>query len=345
MAGTNGRADRSRALSATRLMFTAPGRVELLPYDPGRPGRGEVLYRTLVSLISSGTEVAKYSGTQQVTYPSGDPYAAIGEVIEVGEGVTDVAPGDRIYTYGLHASVAKTSVLYVKVPGSLAPETAVFCRMASIAITAVRVSDVTLGDPVAVIGLGLVGNLCAQLFRLAGAEVIGLDLSARRRELARACGLAQVVEPGEDGGVAAVKELTGGEGARCTVEAVGVPRVALTACDMTAKLGEVIWLGSPRGEYEANVTDLLNRVHLWGHGCLTFKGAHEWRYPVQPAPGVRHSMWGNCHYLIGQIAAGRLVVDPLRTHVLSPHEAVDAYEGLKSRKDDYVGVVFDWSRL
>ncbi len=331
-------------MQAQQLVITEVGHIGLEPYDPGRPGPGEVLYRSLVTLISTGTEGARFSGLQPTAFPFAPGYAAVGEVLEVGSQVTDVAPGDRIFTYGNHASIARTKTLYAKLPDGLAPERAVFARLANVALTAIRVSDVALGDSVAVIGLGLVGNCCAQLFELAGAEVMGLDLSPRRRAIAAACGIRQVLEPGDDGGVAAVLGATGGEGARCTVEAVGIPALVMTACQMTGRRGEVILLGSPRGACVTDVTPLLDQVHLWGNGCVTLKGAHEWRFPAKPSDGVRWSLLGGCRFLLQQIAAGRLRTEPLLTHTVSPHDAPDIYPSL-GRKDEHLGIVFDWSRL
>jgi threonine dehydrogenase-like Zn-dependent dehydrogenase len=333
-------------MKAQLLALVEPSKVELVDYDPGQPKAGEVLYRTVSSLISPGTGVAKFTGLQPVELPFATGYASCGEVLECGPGVTDVRPGELIFTYGRHATHDLSRTLYAKVPASLPPLLAPFVRLANVALTAVRVSEVELGDWVAVLGLGLVGNFASQLFRLNGAEVVGLDLSPRRRELATACGVPHVVDAtGADGGVAEVKALTGGQGALHTVEAVGYPPLAMTACRMTARRGEVIWVGSPRGEWTVDATELLNQVHLWGNGCLTFKGAHEWRIPTRPVEGLKHSLLSGCRMLLQLAAERRLVIQPLHTHTLSPAEGQAGFEGLRGRQDEYVGVVFDWSRL
>ena len=214
-------------------------------------------------------------------------------------------------------------------------------------------SDLELGDWAAVIGRGSVDILCAQLPHLAGVDAIGIDLVPQRLELSRACGVRHHVDgsAGDEATRQRVLDLTSGRGVVATVEAVGNPRTIHLTSQLTGKLCEVILLGSPRGAYEADVTQVLNYVHLWGNGCLTFKGAHEWRYPVRAGalregdPAPKHSLERNTRIVFDLMRTGRLVYRPLRTHLLSPHQAQEAYVGLRDHKNDYLGVVFDWTAL
>src|SRR6202020_1660701 len=98
------------------------------------------------------------------------------------------------------------------------------------------------------IGLGMVGNLAAQLFRLTGAQVIGVDPSATRRRMAKECGIPHVIAGTEAEIAEQVKQITGGKMANVTVDAVGHSAIALQAVHLTASSGEVIVLGSPRSE-------------------------------------------------------------------------------------------------
>lgn len=333
-------------MNARRIVFTSPDVVELLDFefDASDLASDEIALKTHYSLISAGTELACLRGLEGwARLPFTPGYAACGEIIATGDGVSGYAPGDMVFAYTGHVSHARTNRLYAHLPEGLDPKLAPFTRMAAVSITALRVSEAELGDPVAVLGLGLVGNLAAQLFTLAGCEVIGIDVSPRRRELAHLCGVKHVVD-GADDVVAAVSELTTGEMCPTVVEATGVPAVAEKAALLAGKLGEVILLGSPRGEYQANLTEFLNHIHLWGK-CVTFKGAHEWRYPVHKDPGgfTKHSLPRNIEILLGLIAEGRLQVAPLLTHVLPPSECAAAYAGLRDKRDEYVGVIFDWT--
>jgi 2-desacetyl-2-hydroxyethyl bacteriochlorophyllide A dehydrogenase len=326
-------------------MFTAPNVVEAqdFAFDHDGLGGAQIAVRTHYSLISPGTELACLAGIESwAPHPFAPGYAACGEVLAVGDGVREVRPGDRVFTYTGHASHAKTDSLYAKVPDGLDMKLVPFARMAAVSITSLRVSAAELGDRVAVIGLGLVGNLAAQLFTLAGCEVIGIDVSAHRRELARQCGVAHVVDGGGDV-AAAIADLTGGAMCETVVEATGLPALAETSATLAGKQGEVILLGSPRGAHTADLTPFLNQIHIWGN-CVTFKGAHEWRFPrvKDPQGFQKHSLPRNIEILLKLIAAGRLHVEPLLTHVLPPERAPEAYAGLRERKDEWLGVVFDW---
>ncbi len=319
------------------------------------PAPDEVVIRTLVSIISPGTELACLAGLADwAPFPFRPGYGAIGEVIAVGEAVKDVKVGDIILTHSNHASHAKARVITVMVPDGLPPEEAVFARMADVSITALRVSNAELGDRVAVIGLGLVGNLAAQLFQLAGCEVIGLDRIPKRLAIAQACGISAVVNTDETDPVQAVKELTEGRGCEVVVDATGNPAATLLAPQLAAKYGEVILLGSYFGRrLETNVTDLLERIHLSGHGCITFKGAHEWRYPVKEtrddilpiernAHFYKHSVERNAKITLRLIRDGKLQVKPLLTHLVKPKQCAEVYFGLRDKPSEYLGVVFDW---
>jgi len=336
-------------MQARQIVFSEPDKVELqfFDYDLGNLAPEDVVIRISHSLISPGTELACLRGTESwARHPFLPGYAGCGEVLAVGSAVKDVAVGERVFSYTKHASVTQARVLVAPVPEGLDSLRACFARMAAVSITAPRLSDAELGDHVAVIGLGLVGNLCAQLFGMAGCEVIGIDLSAARCETARRCGLRHVVHGGVDEAKAYIADLTGGKMCEAVVEAIGAPAVVARAAELAGKLGEVILLGSPRGEYIGNITEVLNQVHLWGNGCITFKGAHEWRYPTRRDRNgqIKHSLERNVEILMRLIAEGRLHVDELITHVLPPEQCVQAYMGLRDRKDEYMGVLFDWTR-
>ncbi len=331
-----------------QIVFPAPNVAELqqVALDPTALGPEDIALRTLYSLISPGTELACLRGTESwAKLPFAPGYAGVGEVMAVGERVAQVHVGERVLSYSRHASHTLARTLVAPLPVGLDPQRACFARLAAVAMTALRASDAELGDRVAVIGLGLVGNLAAQLFQLAGCEVIGIDASSARCRVAQTCGVGQAIAAPIEEAISQVRALTGGALCGTVVEATGVPAVGYRAPELAGKLGEVIYLGSPRGAYEGDVTALLDRVHLWGNGCVTLKGAHEWRYPVHrdPAGQVKHSIERNVAILLGLIASGRLRVDPLITHILPPSACTQAYAGLREHPDEYLGVLLDWT--
>lgn len=329
-------------------MFTCPGQAELQSFaTPAISQPSDVLIETEFSIVSAGTELACRAGIESwAPLPFCPGYGSVGKVVAKGSAAKDVEIGQRILTFGKHARHAFVENIAVPVPEGLDPAEAVFARMASVAITSLRASDAELGDYVAVIGLGLVGNLAAQLFALSGCEVIGIDLSARRREQAKACGIPHTLAPGPDL-AARVAAITGGRLCNTVVEATGLAAVATdTAPLLVGKQGEIVLLGSPRAPHHTNVTPFLNQLHLC-RPTAAVKGALEWRYPVRDdGEGFcKHSIERNVRLLLRLLAQGKLKVAPLLTHRASPADCHAVYEGLANQKDVYTGVVFDWSRV
>lgn len=333
-------------------------------------GPGQALVRAEYSIVSSGTEGAGFTDlvrempnlqSLQLSYPRRTGYGHLGIVEAVGPGVAGVKPGDRVLTFSAHGSLTTAVVerppgvpprgsrsgFALHVPKDMDGRRAVATRMAGVAMTAVRSSSVQPGDRVVVIGLGLVGNFAAQLFQLAGAHVLGLDVSAKRLEVARACGIRAVHDSSAGDPVAAVRDWCGAAdssgGAEIVVEAIGRSELVMQAVEMTGRFGETILLGSPRARVTADVTPMLTRLHIL---AIRMIGALEWTYPLpEESERARFTIERNYKEILGWIRDGRLVVDPLISHVLSPRDCQQAYDGLTNRKDEYTAVVFDWSQL
>jgi threonine dehydrogenase-like Zn-dependent dehydrogenase len=190
---------------------------------------GGVLVQTVASLISSGTERAtialggktllgkalerpdlvrqlfrrlKTSGVADVIATVRARldtavalgYSSAGVVLEVGAGAEEFAVGDRVACAGAgHAGHAEVNWvprnLCVKIPPNVSFESAASVAVGAIALQGVRVAEVKLGERVAVIGLGLVGQLAAQILQAAGCVVWGLDPDPERVRLANELGI------------------------------------------------------------------------------------------------------------------------------------------------------------
>ncbi len=311
----------------------------------------EVLVKTAYSLVSAGTELTCLAGVESwFTFPSTPGYTSVGEVVKVGDQVVAVSPGDKVYTWGGHKQYNRINLgergsICLPAPAGIELPLVPFTRMITIALTALRVSDIELGDFVAVIGLGLVGNFAAQVARLQGGNVIALDHNPGRVALAAECGIKSALVMEGPSVAGKVDEITDGRGVTTLIEASGRPGALLDGLPLVGRYGEVILVGIVRGEYEANLTEALDYIHLDPQGNVTFKGAHEWRYPVARDPFVKHSIERNSEIAMELIRSGALKAAPLHTHTLPPDDAASAYNGLKNSKNEYIGVVFDWTGI
>lgn len=315
-----------------------------------QPGPTELLIRCLYSLISAGTELAMYTHSHigfsdpantYAKYPFYPGYTAVGQVEAVGSAITGFAPGEIVYYPGFHqhyafVDPAQTTMLHV--PPDLPLPHVPFVRMAEIAYTSVLMSSVQPGDTVAVLGLGLVGHLAAQLFQLEGATVIGIDLTALRRQLAGQAGIRHLVDAQTQDAVAAVQEHTGGEGAAIVVEATGSPSLVETALAMAREKGEVILLGSTRGRAEV---DVYNHIHRRG---VTLKGAHGRLVPRHAPPGEIDQVDVDKR-MLQWLHEGRLQVEHLVTEMVRPEQAEvqRAYESLHNAKDKVMAILIEWT--
>ncbi len=315
-------------------------------FDEREIPSGYFLLKTLYSLVSAGTETACYMG-QEAWFPlPGTPgYACAGEVVAIGDNVKSVAVGDIVFCHGKHAAMQlmPDDCLPVKITAGTDPRYALFTRMAAISISAVRVSDIELGDDVMVIGLGLIGNFAAQLAALQGANVLGTDLSRLRLDTARDCGIAHTLcsVPGADL-TEEIKKAFDGRMPSTVIDATGIPRVIEQGMNYVGRGGTMILLGSPRGEYNGNVTNVLQHVHQFRYK-VNLVGAHEMVAPRMDTPFVKHSSQRNERICLDLIGNGGLKVEKLLTKVLKPEQANEVYQAVIHGDETYFGVVYDWN--
>lgn len=310
----------------------------------------DVIVRNRFSLVSAGTELACLAGIESWFPIPGTPgYVAVGEIIESGPANSELKSGDLVYCYGPHAEIFKIqngdrwSGICLKIPEGLDPDIATFTRMGNIAITALRVSNIEIGDIVAVTGLGPIGNLAAQLAQMQGAKVLAFDISEKRLQIAKECGIENVMNSRSEDLESLVNEFTGGKGFSSYIDASGRSEVIESFLKYVSLYGEAVLVGTPRSPWETNITDTFQRVHLWTHGSVTLKGALEFRYPTHEIEFEKHSSERNSKILMEMLKTGRLKVKPFYTHKADPADAQKIYNGLKEKKDDYIGVVFDWT--
>lgn len=338
-------------MQGTRLVSSRIGEMTLETFDvPDQLPPNSILVRTGTTMISPGTEVANYLGRTterppERTEPYYPGYSYAGEVIAVGEGMEQFQVGDRVTGPLPHASIALEArperlARITRIPDDVTDVQAAFSQLGCIALNGVRKAQIQLGEKVVVVGAGLVGLLAARLSQINGAlAVVSLDLVASRRATAREFGVDAAVEPDST----EAKELLGRvapNGFDVVIEATGAATAFVPALRIAGRAARVILLGSTRGVVEG--FSPYADAHLKG---LSIIGAHVW---TAPTAATEHDKWtepANRRILLDLMANGRFSVEDLVTHTIAPAEAGDAFAGLASEPDEYVGVQIDWRRL
>ncbi|MFD7534689.1 bi-domain-containing oxidoreductase [Streptomyces sp. NPDC059819] len=345
---------------------------------------GGVLVRSAYSLISTGTELMKVSEAgmsmlgkarsrpdqvakvMQSVATNGVPatyrkvmgkldsytplgYSLCGVVERVGAGIDDVKVGDLVSCAGnehaLHAElnwVPKN--LYTPVPDGLAPHQAAFGTVGSIALQGVRRGESQLGDVALVIGLGLIGQLVAQLLTASGVRVVGVDPDPARCELAERVGAAACGDPSSAAVEAVVAELTGGHGVDQVYLAAG--GASNQPVELAARLcrdrGRVVDIGKCRLDlpwnayYEKELDVRFSR----SYGPGRYDPEYELDGRDYPIGYVRWTERRNLACFLDLVARGRVDVRPLVSHTADFADAVETYRRLKDGDLKAVAVLF-----
>ena len=329
-----------------RIIFTEPGRAELQEFEVRDPGDNEVQVKVQYNLISAGTEKAYLSGSPNMghKFPTNPGYSSVGVVTKKGKDVKSFEVGDRVFVaYGGHASYnVKKASSVVKIPDGVKFEDAVFTRLASFPLLALRRARVEMGESVVVVGLGMLGLFGVQLAKIAGGlPVIAVGNRDIRKQKARESGADFVYSP-DDVDLAekiiANTKISGNGGADVVLETSGSIDGLLSSLKYTAKWGRVMVNGCNR--ITDKPIDLYRYVHLKGVSII---GAHDFtRYPYNSAPG-NWTAKRDYMTLLGYMQDGRLKPSILEPQFVSPADTTQVYDRLLNDRQFPLGVVFDWT--
>lgn len=330
------------------ILFTGVNQVEVVTEVTPEPGPGEVLLEARCTLISTGTEGIIFShlydpGThwdRWVQYPFHPGYSFVGRVVSVGSGVDQVKPGDRVAARANHRQFTTLPAhsLY-SVPGAVSDEDAAWFGIANIVQIAVRRASHTMGDAVAVVGLGLLGQLVVQYARLMGARmVIAIDPASRRLDMAKDHGATHTLPIDAATAVDEVIKLTG-SGADVVYDVTGHADVFPNCLRMARRLGKVVLLGDTGYPGKQCLTpDVVTRgLHLIG--------SHDSNAPQTSSDPLVWDHHRMAQLFFEYLQRGDMRVSDLVTHRYAPHEAPEAYAMLRDRRSEAMGVLFDWTRL
>ena len=330
-------------VTSVRVVFPERGRVELEEFDIPEVGPAQVVVRTRWSLISSGTERtvlhARFEpGTHWEPYgryPSYPGYSAVGEVVAVGDAVSDLVVGDVVAARIGHASHQLIDAIgCTRVPDGIDARDATWFAFAKIARMGVQVADFGLDARILTLGAGMIGQMIVRWANAAGvASNVVVDPVPTRLELA-ARGGATATSTASVTDRDAVLDACRGIEPDVVIDATGNADVFTAALRLVAFRGRVVLVGNTGEPSKQRLTDdVLNR-------CLTIVGAHDiMSMLASPWDGDRRLH----EHFFHLACTGRFDLGGLITDVFAPSAAEVAYRALDERPGETLGVAFDWA--
>ena len=330
----------------TEKAKVATGRSNLVQKARKRP---DDVRKVLDKARSEGIARTVRAVRSKLDEPSPLGYSSAGVVLAVGERVRDLLPGDRVACGGeaiaVHAEVAQVpGNLCVPIPGELSFVDAAFATVGSIAMQGVRQADVRLGERVAVIGLGLVGQLTGQILRASGCLVAGVDLDSELVQSALLNGSCDegFARGGLDG--SDLPSALAGVDAVIVTAATQSPDPANFAAALCRDRGRVVIVGDVRIDiqrepYFAKELDLrLSR----SYGPGRYDNEYEDRGLDYPIGYVRWTERRNMAEVLRLAEAGLISVDRLVTRTVPVEDAETVFDELMEAERSPLGVALTY---
>ncbi|MBI4317906.1 MAG: zinc-binding alcohol dehydrogenase, partial [Chloroflexi bacterium] len=312
--------------------------MELDAIEELMPGPGEVLVQTSFTAVSPGTERASLLRLPNAgrAFPQYPGYSGAGQIVAVGPRVSRLRVGDVVAAGVHHASVATLPENRVfSVPKELDLAQASFFQLGVIALQAFRKGRPAMGQRVAILGQGLVGQLLIQLSVACGAHpVTAVARTPARADLSEYSGAHHVLSLERDYGA------VDGVDADLTYEATGNPAALHAAIRCTRAGGRIVLAGSSRG-----VTEHLDLHHIARDRALTLVGAHVATMPKCDSSSGAWTQEREGKTFLRFLQLGTLRLGGLITDRVSPAESGGFYRRLCSENGRTTGAVFDWGQL
>ena len=332
------------------IVITEPYKVAIEQAETPEPEPGQILVRTTLSGISAGTEMNLYRGTnpdlvrrrwgERFVYPFVPGYQALGVVEHRSPDVTGFEVGDRVFTGGSHSefTVADADECF-KLPDDISDEQASLLSVARVALHGVRRGRIEYGDSVAVVGMGLMGQLAIQHARLAGAaKTIAVDIDPWRLEIARELGADHVIDPTSGDPAEQIGQYTEG-GADVVLETAGVSSAVPVAFALGRYGARVVIVGWHLQPISIDLAeDLLYKE-------LDLLPSRAGGLSDDAPPYIlKWNTRRNTDLLIDLMLKGSLNVDRLITHVVPAGDIAAVYEMIHTRSEQSLHVALDWRR-
>lgn len=279
-------------------------------------------------------------------------YSSAGEVIEVGEGVTEFAVGDSVACagagYANHAEIVSVPVnLCVKLPPNADLKRAAYNTLGAIALQGVRQADLRLGESSAVIGLGLIGQLTCLLLRASGVRMVGIDVDAAAVATAGSHCADLAICRSETGIAERVAAFSGGRGVDAVIITAGTSSLDPInfAGEIARKKGRVIVVGAVPTGFDRDPHYYRKELEI-RMSCSYGPGRYDPEYEEKgldyPAAYVRWTEKRNMEAFQELLHAGRINLDYLTTHEFPLEKAPQAYDMVVGRTEPFLGIILKY---
>jgi len=312
--------------------------------------RPDLVKQVITKIKVEGLLEAYKTSVTRLDNPVPLGYSCAGIVIDVGKDVQEFKNGDRVACtgsgYASHSEIVWVPEnLCVRVPDNVDLESASFVAIGGIALQAVRMASPALGDRVAVIGLGLLGQITVQLLKSSGCYVLGTDVSAEKVNMAIECGAEKGVVSGREDVTSAAREFAP---RGCDSVIIMAATKSNEPIELAAKIARerarivaagLVGLDIPRKAFfEKELELVVSRA--WGPGV--FDPLYSEKNIDYPYAYTRWTAKRNAEEFIHQLSTGSVKVNHLITHRFPIERVLEAYELILKAKQPSVGVLITY---
>jgi predicted dehydrogenase/threonine dehydrogenase-like Zn-dependent dehydrogenase len=331
------------AISAgTEKAAVEAGRKSLLGKAMARP---DLVKQVIEYAQSNGIGAARQKVQARLETLSALGYSCSGLVLQAGAAVTGFQPGDRVACagagYASHCEINFVPAnLAVRIPDNVSLQAASLTTIGAIAVQGVRQANVTFGETVAVIGVGLVGVLAIQVLRAAGCRVIAVDVSSERATQSMAFGAHLGLSTNEPALENAAKTFS-----RYGVDAALITAASKSAdpLELAAKLlrdrGRISIIGdvgmgvSRANMYRKEISLAMSR----SYGPGRYDSSYEEGGKDYPIGFVRWTEKRNMEAFLDLLSSGSLQIERLLAHQFPVEEGGKAYAAVEA--GNYTGII------
>jgi 2-desacetyl-2-hydroxyethyl bacteriochlorophyllide A dehydrogenase len=345
------------------IVFPEPGKAIITELDIPAPGPGEVLIKTLRTMVSIGTEMTAFCGKfpkgtnweKFFSCPYYPGYNNIGIVVKTGPGVDKSFIGRKLATGNRHAAYVTENVAasmtaddlkaagkigFFEVPENLNDDHAVFFTIPEIVMNGIRSSGIKWGECAVVFGLGLLGQFAARFCRMSGAApVFAVDISADRLAYLPQDPAVIGINPAEKEVLEVVKKHNHGRLADVIFEVTGNAVLLEKELPVLREKGRLLLLSSPKEKVAFDFQDYC----AWP--SYTIIGCHNFSHPAHPQADNPWTIKRHVELFFDLIGRNELDMENLISRRADYFSAPQVYNDLLQNRSKDMGIIFNWDKV